>query len=109
MNILQRPGLIGLIVIAVAGFWPLFAVAGGDDADFWLHIALFAAFGFAAYKSHRIGIFGLALVLLAHGLLDTALSTTHHPGPEWWPGFCAGYDVVLALALLASLKFQKAV
>lgn len=103
LSLLHRPGIIGLIVIAVAGFWPLFAVASGDDGELVLHLAIFAAFGATALYSHRLGLTGLALVLIAHGVLDAGLHTTGHPGPLWWPAFCAGYDVVLGAVILLSL------
>jgi hypothetical protein len=104
LSLLHRAGLI---VIAIAGFWPLFAVASGDDTQLVLHMALFAAFGAAAVFSHKLGIAGLAAILMAHGLLDVALFTTPHPGPIWWPAFCAAYDVVLGAILLLSLTLRK--
>lgn len=103
-GLFHRSGVIGLIVIAVAGFWPIFAVAAQDDGQLMIHLAIFAAFGATALASHRIGLAGLALVLLAHGVLDGVLHTTHHPGPDWWPAFCAGYDVVLAAIILLSMQ-----
>lgn len=102
-GLFHRPGLVGLIIIAVAGFWPLFAVAAQNDGQVMFHIAIFAAFAAAALASHRIGMAGLALVLIAHGVLDSVLYTTVHPGPVWWPAFCAGYDVVLGGMILLFL------
>ena len=107
LSLLHRTGIIGLIVIAIAGFWPLFAVASGDDTQLVLHMALFAAFGAAAVFSHKLGIAGLAAILMAHGLINVALFTTPHPGPIWWPAFCAAYDVVLGAILLLSLTLRK--
>jgi hypothetical protein len=107
LSLLHRAGIIGLIVIAIAGFWPLFAVASVDDTQLVLHMALFAAFGAAAVFSHKLGISGLAAILMAHGLLNVALCTTPHPGPIWWPAFCAAYDVVLGAILLLSLTLRK--
>jgi hypothetical protein len=107
LSLLHRAGIIGLIVIAIAGFWPLSAVASGDDTQLVLHMALFAAFGAAAVFSHKLGISGLAAILMAHGLLNVALCTTPHPGPIWWPAFCAAYDVVLGAILLLSLTLRK--
>jgi hypothetical protein len=99
-----RSGIVALVLIAIAGFWPLFAVASQDDGQILLHIAIFAAFAAAAVFSDRIGIAGLAVALIAHGILDTALFTTAHPGPLWWPAFCASYDVVFGGMLLVSLR-----
>jgi hypothetical protein len=102
-----RSGIIALVVIAAAGFWPLFAVAAQDDGQIVLHMTLFAVFASAAVFSNRIGIAGLALVLIGHGILDAALFTTPHPGPLWWPAFCAGYDVTFGVLLLASLLIRR--
>ena len=103
-GLLRRSGIVGLILIAIAGFWPLFAVAAQDDAQLLFHLAIFAGFGAAALLSHRIGLAGLALALIAHGVLDGALFTTTHPGPLWWPAFCAGYDVVFGGAILFVIR-----
>ncbi len=108
-GLLHRAGIIGLLIIAIAGFWPLFAVAAQDDGQLLLHLAIFAAFAATAVFSHRIGLAGLALVLIAHGVLDAALFTTPHVGPLWWPAFCAGYDVIFGLAILASLRNRRTV
>lgn len=103
-GLLHRTGVIGLLLVGIAGFWPLFAVAAQDDSQLVLHLGLFALFGLAAYHARRIGLAGLALALISHGILDGVLSTTGHPGPAWWPAFCAAYDIVLAVILLASLS-----
>ena len=103
---LHRPGLIGLLLIGIAGFWPLFAVAAQDDGQLALHLGLFALFGVVAYHARRFGLAGLAIALLAHGVLDGVLFVTGHPGPSWWPAFCAAYDLTLAALLLASLPRQ---
>jgi hypothetical protein len=102
-----RSGIVALVVIAVAGFWPLFAVASQNDGQIVLHMTLFAAFAAAAIFSSRIGIAGLAIALIAHGVLDAALFTTPHPGPLWWPAFCAGYDVIFGVMLLVSLRIRR--
>jgi hypothetical protein len=102
-----RSGIVALVVIAVAGFWPLFAVAAQDDGQIVLHMTLFATFAAAAMFSSRIGIAGLAIALIAHGVLDAALFTTPHPGPLWWPAFCSGYDVTFGVMLLVSLRIRR--
>ena len=102
-----RSGIVALVVVAVAGFLPLFAVASQNDGQIVLHITLFAVFASAAVFSNWIGIAGLALVLIGHGILDAALFTTPHPGPLWWPAFCAGYDVTFGVLLLASLLIRR--
>lgn len=104
LGLLRRAGIVGLILIAIAGFWPLFAVASGDDTQLMAHLAMFAAFGTVALFSHRVGLAGLALALIAHGVLDCILFTTAHVGPLWWPAFCAAYDVTFGAALLITIR-----
>jgi hypothetical protein len=99
-----RSGVVALVLVAMAGFWPLFAVATQDDGQIVLHITLFFCFATAAVLSNRIGIQGLAFTLIAHSILDAALFTTVHPGPLWWPVFSAGYGVALGGLLLISLR-----
>ncbi len=107
-RLLHRPNVIGLLVVAIAAFWPLFAGLDGDGS-LVLHLLLFAIFCSTAIFSFRIGITGLAVVLFGHDLFDIAMFTTDHPGPLWWPAFCAGYDVVLALILLVPFHFGRSV
>jgi len=103
-DLLRRPFIIALILIAIAAFWPLFAVAAQDDTHVLFHVAVFAVFGAIAFFSHRIGLAGLALALIAHGVFDGVLFTTAHVGPLWWPVFCASFDVVLGVALFVHLR-----
>jgi hypothetical protein len=35
------------------------------------------------------------------------LFTIPHPGPLWWPAFCAGYDVTFGVMLLVSLHIRR--
>ena len=99
-----RSGVVALVLVAMAGFWPLFAVATQDDSQIVLHITLFFCFATAAVLSNRIGIIGLAFTIIAHGFFNVALFTTVHPGPLWWPVFSAGYGAALGGLLLISLR-----
>lgn len=99
-----RSGIVALVLVALAGFWPLFAVATQDDNQIVLHITLFFCFATAAVLSNRVGIQGLAFALMAHGLLDVALFMTLHPGPLWWPIFSAGYGIAFGSLLFVSLR-----
>lgn len=103
LGLFHRTGIIALILIAIAGFWPVFAVAAQDAGQLYTHLGIFAVFGAIALLSHRVGLAGLALALIAHGILDGVLFTTHHVAPLWWPAFCATYDVVFGVLLLISL------
>lgn len=103
-----RSGIVALVLIAVAGFWPLFAVASQDNGQVVLHLAMFAAFAAAAVFSNQIGIAGLGLAFIAHAILNAALFATPHPGPLWWPAFCAGYNVTFGVMLFVSLRTGRA-
>ena len=106
-GMLARPGVIGIILVAIAGFWPLFAATAQNGGQLAMHLAIFAGFGAVALFSARIGLAGLAAMLVAHGTLDALLFIGGHPGPLWWPAFCAAYDLMLAALIFLSLRESK--
>jgi hypothetical protein len=99
--------IVGWIVVVVAAFWPVFALTDADHGhgSLTLHLTLLAAFAGTALFARRIGFVGLGIVLMSHGLLDALLSFTDHPGPLWWPAFCAAYDVVFGAFLIFTPRF----
>ena len=85
-----------VVTIVVASLYLLFAVLGGGGSI--LLVELVGAIVF------------IAAALAGHGLFDAV----HHrlianPGvPEWWPPFCASYDLaagaILAVLILADRR-----
>ncbi|SLN30099.1 hypothetical protein [Pseudooctadecabacter jejudonensis] len=103
----ERSGL-AVLVAAVAFFWPVFAFqAGAGNATIALHSLIFIAFAALAAFGFRTSARFLAGLLIAHGALDGVLFFTGHPGPHWWPAFCASLDITAGLALLVLIHKNK--
>lgn len=89
------------LAIAVASYYVLFAVMGGSTQVLPGEIAAMAAFVLVAVIGFRSNLWFVVVALAAHGVFD---AFHHHvvtnPGvPEWWPAFCAAFDVSAAAAL----------
>jgi hypothetical protein len=63
----------------------------------------------AAVFGYKRSLWLVALALFAHGVFDHFhAQAIANPGvPAFWPGFCAGYDIVAALYLAALLHFGR--
>ncbi|GGL54193.1 hypothetical protein [Wenxinia marina] len=88
-------------VVAIAAFYPAFAIAEGDWAALGRHLGLFVIFVALAAWGSRAGLVVLGGALVAHGLIDLALLRADPPGPGWWPAFCASVDLLFGAAVLA--------
>ncbi|EET49413.1 hypothetical protein TR2A62_2872 [Thalassobium sp. R2A62] len=110
---MARTGMIAeraaaaVMLIAVALFFPVFAFDAGTIWDQVLHIGIFCVFIIWAVFGFRIGVPVIAAGLIAHGFMDAVFHATHHPAPEWWPMFCAGFDVVAGGGLLLIHRKEK--
>lgn len=96
-------------LIVVASYYVLFAVMGGSTRALILEsivMTLFAAFAVAGFKR---SLWLVAAGLAAHGVMDFFHShIVENPGvPEWWPGFCGGYDVAAAACLAGILTIKE--
>ena len=99
-----------VVTIVVASLYLLFAVLGGGGSILLAEMVGAFVFISAAVIGFKKSMWLVAAALAGHGLFDAV----HHrlidnPGvPEWWPGFCAGYDVaagaILAVLLLAERR-----
>jgi hypothetical protein len=89
------------VLIVVAAYYVLFAVMGGSTRALILEsmvMTVFVTFAVAGFKgSPWLIVAGLA----GHGVMDFFHGhLVENPGvPEWWPGFCLGYDVAAAACL----------
>ena len=97
-----------IILVAIALFYPVFAIENGGVGDIVVHaaiVALFAAFAIAGYMR------GLAVVgvgMIAHGLFDVAMGYVDaNPAPSWWAPFCLSVDVALGIWLLAFRPWER--
>ena len=89
------------VMIVIALLYILFA-AMGASLDVLLREGMFAtAFIVAASVGFKRSLWWVAVALAAHGLFDfTHHAFVNNPGvPDWWPAFCATYDVTAAVYL----------
>ncbi|QFT45380.1 hypothetical protein FIU97_02215 [Roseivivax sp. THAF40] len=85
-----------VMLVAIALFYPVFAVEHGDMADIALHAAIAVAFTTIASTGYRTRFAWVGLGLIGHGLFDAiAHFGLDSPAPDWWSPFCIGVDLVL--------------
>ena len=98
-----------VVLIVVASYWVLFAAMSGSTRVILLETSFAAVFVVAASIGFKRSLWLVAAGLAAHGVFDVFHAHLFvNPGmPEWWPAFCATYDVVAA-AVLAGLLLRRA-
>jgi hypothetical protein len=93
------------VLIIVGAFYVLFAVMAGGGRGLVIELVGFASFAGLSVWGFRTSLWIVAAGLAAHGVFDF-VRYNWFPGPgapEWWPGFCGGYDIAAAIALAAIL------
>jgi hypothetical protein len=94
------------VLAVIAVLYDLFAVMGGSTRALLLEMAVGAVFLAAVAVGFRRSLWLVAVGLFAHGVYDFAHPWLFaNPGvPAFWPGFCAGYDVMAAAWLAVALR-----
>jgi len=89
------------VLIVVASYYELFAAMAGSRSAFGLESIGFIVFAAIAVIGFRTSLWLVAAGLAAHGLFDFLRGgLIANPGvPEWWPGFCLGFDIAAAACL----------
>ena len=101
LGMLRERSGVAVFLAAVAVFFPVFAIVDGDAIAVILsHGVIALAFIAWAALGFSQGMPVLAAGLIMHGVFDGVLMATDHPGPIWWPPFCAGVDVSAGALLL---------
>ena len=93
-----------IILVAVAFFYPVFAVEGSSRHDFYIHAAIFVAFAALAVAGYKRSSGLIAVGLIAHGVFDFFALGWNTGQPDWWPIFCGVVDIVLAVGLLFAAR-----
>lgn len=90
-----------VVTIVIASYYVLFAVMGASTHALLLELAVCAVFIAAAASGFKWSLWGVAVALAAHGILDLIHGTViSNPGvPSWWPEFCMTYDITAAAYL----------
>lgn len=98
----REPAFFSALLIAIAAFYPVFAVDAGLAA-----LALqggvavcFAALAIVGYAA-RLWLIPAGFVL--HGIYDALIAA---PGPSWWGAFCFGVDLPLAAFAACAARSQ---
>jgi hypothetical protein len=96
------------MAIVVASYYVLFAAMGGSSQALVVESLVMVAFVLVAVIGFRFNLWLVAACLAAHGVLDAFHSlVVANPGvPEWWPAFCATFDLGAA-AFLAYLLLRS--
>lgn len=97
-----------VVLIVVASYYLLFAAMAGG-AGLAAELAPFALFAAAAVVGFRTSLWIVAAGLVLHGLFDFTRNAflAGRGVPQWWPAFCAAYDVAAGVALAAILLLER--
>lgn len=87
------------VLVVIASYYILFAVMGGSRQALVWELAAAVVFSTLAVMGalHLNVLVGMGIV--AHGLFDFVhyMMVENAGVPDWWPGFCGSFDVVLGL------------
>ena len=91
-------GFYPAALVVIASFYIVFAVMGGSLYALALESMIALGFLVVAVLGFRVNLLLVAAGLAAHGLFDAVHGRLlSNPGvPEWWPPFCAAYDLTAA-------------
>ncbi len=89
------------LLVVIASYYVLFAVMGGSTSAIIVESVATTVFATVAVIGFRSSPWIVAAALAAHGVFDLIHgSLIANPGvPEWWPAFCATFDVAIAAGL----------
>lgn len=88
-----------IALIAIAAFYPVFAFDAPDWGGRIAHLAGLAIFAAAGVVCFRRKPAWLALIIIIHGVFDLLVGHESANAPDWWPPFCAAFDVTFGLIL----------
>ncbi len=96
------------ILIVVASYYGLFAVAGGGAALGW-ETGVSAAFLLIAIVGFKTTLWLVVVALVGHGVFDLfhGQLIANAGVPTWWPMFCLSYDVAAGAYLAWRLLSKK--
>jgi hypothetical protein len=96
------------VLVVVAHYYVLFATIGGSSDALLVELIGMAAFVLVAVLGFKWSSWLVAAGLAAHGVFDVVHPhVVQNPGvPDWWPAFCATFDVGIA-ALLAVFALAR--
>jgi hypothetical protein len=98
------------VLIVVATYYILFAVMGASGHTLILEIIAATGFSLVAVLGFKRYFWLVPAALVGHGVFDLVHHVIiHNPGvPDWWPGFCMAFDVLLG-GLLALRLLRRSI
>ena len=98
--------LYPVVLVVVALPYILFASMTRSTGVILGEAAVALPFFALMLQGFRVSLWWIVAGLAAHGMLDAVhAQVIPNPGvPEWWPAFCASYDIAAALGLAAMLR-----
>ena len=98
----RERGFYPMQMMAIAGYYVLFALMGGSHAALVQDAAIAAVYVAAALVGFRRSLRLVAVALAAHGGMDLvhARLVDNAGVPVFWPAFCSAYDLAAAALLL---------
>lgn len=87
--------------MVVASYYVLFAAMAGAMPTLAVEVLAACAFVGLAVAGFRSTLWLVVVALAGHGIFDLVQPRLYaNPGvPDWWPSFCAAFDVVAAAVL----------
>lgn len=97
------------VAVVVASYYVLFAVMGGSSHALIVDLAAMVAFVIVAVIGFKSNLWLVVVALAAHGVFDAlhGFIVTNPGVPEWWPAFCATFDIGAAGVLAWLLTRAK--
>ncbi len=97
-------GTWATLLVAIASFYPVFAVESGSLGSVAVQIGAASFFIILAAVGARVSLWFVVAGLVLHGLFDWAANHMPvDPSPDWWGPFCIGFDIVAAAYLALKL------
>ena len=86
------------MLIVIALFYVVFAVMSGSTSAVMIESAVAFVFAVVAVIGFKVSPWIIAAAIAAHGVFDLIHgSLIANPGvPEFWPAFCATFDIAIA-------------
>ena len=98
-GVARERGSYAVAMVAIAVFYPVFAVGRGWDT-FAFHAIVASLFIVLAILGARKSLWWIVAAMVLHGLFDILDGLrAPDPSPDWWGPFCLGVDLAIAAAL----------
>src|SRR5207249_958733 len=93
------------VLIVIASYYVLFAAMGASRRALIIEIIVASGFLLSAVLGFRKNLGLIVAALIGHGIFDFVHRFfIDNPGvPQWWPGFCLAFDVLLGIFLAVRL------